>query len=97
MQVLESVQNFLSSDSPFHQAFHEAPSRGCPRKRLFLGVGHSPWAFTQSGPGPRIHLTHELRDIYATSGHAVLSDAPMIEVRLYEALFNLVVVVGVGS
>ena len=85
MQVLGSVQNSLSSDSPFHQAFPEASSRGCPRPRLFLGVGHSPWALTQSGPGPRIHLAHELRDISATSGHAVLSDVLMIEVRLYEA------------
>ena len=58
---------------------------GCPRQRLFLGVGRSPWALMQSGPGPRILLAHELGDISATSGHAVLSDVTMIEVRLYEA------------
>ena len=85
IQVLGSVQDSLSSNSPFRQALHEAPSMGCPRQRLFLGVGRSPWALMESGPGPRIHLAHELGDISAISRHAVPSDVTMIEVRLYEA------------
>ena len=71
-----------------------ASLRFCPRPgvMIFPFIRHfprrwteCPWALTQCGPGPRIWLVRELRDISATSGHAVLSDAPRIEVRLYEA------------
>ena len=71
--------------SPFLSGISRGAEQGCPRQRLFLGVGRSPWALMQNGPGPRIPLAHDLRDTSATFGHAVLSDITMIEVRLYEA------------
>ena len=75
--------------SPFLSGISRGAERGCPRQRPFLGVGRSLWALMLGGPGPQIHLAHELRDISATFGHAVLSDITMIEVRLYEASLTL--------
>ena len=75
--------------SPFLSGISRGAEQGCPRRRLFLGVGRSPWALMQSGLGPRIHLAHELRDISATFGHAVLSDVTIIEMRLFEAYLIL--------
>ena len=40
---------------PFLRYFTTGRSGGCPRPRLFLDVGRSPWAPMQNGPGPRIH------------------------------------------
>ena len=88
MQALGSVQDQCLHQYLVSPIFEHFPR--CPKVTV-LGHGRCsasakvPGPLRQAAPGPRIHLAYELRDISATSGHVVLSDVTMTEMRLYEA------------